>query len=270
MSNVKFTHNDSSYHSLKNLYEENITVKSIAQELEFCNKDEPAIPIKIKMENKHFDTLAVEDEGEIVGYIDRHELGEGEISDYMKAFSPRELVSDSTPLIQLLHIFKKKTRVFVLENNSIKKLITHADLQKPPIRMLIFGYITLLEMRLSDIILHRFGAASWYPMISEDRLHKARQLYERRVEKNEEINLIECLQISDKFDIIHKDKELRAFFQIPSKSKGKKDANAIRKLRDKISHANELGLDMSWIEIIEVVQTCGRLLEISETYHYER
>lgn len=269
MSNVKFTHNDSSYHSLKSLYEENITVKSIAQELEFCSKDVSAISIRSKMEEKHFDILAVEDEGEIVGYIDRHGLGEGEIMDYMKVFSPSELVSDSTPLIQLLHIFKKTNRVFVLENNSINKLITHADLQKPPIRMLIFGYITLLEMRLSDIILHRFGGESWYPMISEDRLRKANQLYERRVEKNEEINLIECLQISDKFDIIHKDKELRAFFQIPSKSKGKKDANAIRKLRDKISHANELGLDMSWIEIIEVVQTCGRLLEISETYHYE-
>lgn len=269
MSKVKFTQNDSSYHSLKSLYEENITVKSIAQELEFCSKDDSAISIRSKMEEKHFDTLAVEDEGEIVGYIDRHGLDEGKIMDYMKVFSPRELVSDSTPLIQLLHIFKKTNRVFVLENNSINKLITHADLQKPPIRMLIFGYITLLEMRLSDIILHRFGGESWYPMISEDRLHKANQLYERRVEKNEEINLIECLQISDKFDIIHKDEELRAFFQIPSKSKGKKDANAIRKLRDKISHANELGLDMSWIEIIEVVQTCGRLLEISETYHYE-
>ncbi|MGE7119421.1 hypothetical protein ACQKIC_04355 [Peribacillus sp. NPDC046944] len=269
MSNVEYKNNNSSYHSLKNLYEENITVRSIAQEFEFCGKDESAIDIKNVMEEKHFDTLAVKDQGEIVGYIDRHELGEGNISDYMKLFSPRELVSDSTPLIQLLGIFKKKTRVFVLENNSIKKLITHADLQKPPIRMLIFGYITLLEMRLSDIIMHRFGGESWYPMISEDRLHKASELYERRMEKNEEINLIECLQISDKFDIIHKDKELRTFFQIPSKSKGKKDANAIRKLRDKISHANELGMDMSWIEIIEVVEICGRLLEISEFYHYE-
>lgn len=270
MFNPESNNKNSSYLSLKNLYQENITVKSIAQELEFCSMEESAIHIKNQLDKKHFDILAVEEQGEIVGYIERHELGEGRIADYMRAFSPRELVSDSTPLIQLLSIFKKKTRVFVLENNSIKKLITYADLQKPPIRMLIFGYITLLEMRLSDIILHRFGEESWYPMISEDRLHKANELYVRRVEKNEEINLIECLQISDKFDIIHKDKELRAFFQIPSKSKGKKDANAIRKLRDKISHANELGMDMSWREIIEVVEICGQLLELSETYPYDR
>ncbi|PJN87564.1 hypothetical protein [Bacillus sp. mrc49] len=262
--------NNSSYLSLKTLYEENITVKSIAQELEACHKNDEALDIRNALERKNFDIMAVQDQGDIIGYIERHELGEGRISRYLRHFSPRELVSDSTPLIQLLHIFKKKTRVFVLENNSIKKLITHADLQKPPIRMLIFGYITLLEMRLSDIILHRFGDGGWHSMISEDRLEKATELYRRRIDKNEDINIIECLQISDKFDIIHKDQEMRRFFQIPSKSKGRKDANAIRKLRDKISHANELGLDMSWMEIIEVVECCGQLLEISESYQYEK
>ncbi|WP_375090976.1 hypothetical protein ACDZ29_12880 [Peribacillus sp. RS7] len=261
---------NSSYLSLKTLYEENITVKSIAQELEFCHTNDLALDIRKALEKKNFDILAVQDQGEIIGYIEREELGEGSISEYLRNFSPREMVSDSTPLIQLLHIFKNKTRVFVLENNSIKKLITHADLQKPPIRMLIFGYITLLEMRMSDIIMDRFGDGSWHPMISEDRLEKATELYRRRIDKNEDINLIECLQISDKFDIIHKDEELKCFFQIPSKSKGKKDANAIRKLRDKISHANELGLDMSWMEIIEVVESCGQLLEISESYQYEK
>ncbi|MFF2289177.1 hypothetical protein [Peribacillus butanolivorans] len=270
MFNESYKKNNSSYLSLKTLYEENITVKSIAQELEFCHKNDLALEIQKELKKKNFDILAVEDQGEIIGYIERQELGEGKIAEYLKCFTPRELVSDSTPLIQLLHIFKNKTRVFVLENNSIKKLITHADLQKPPIRMLIFGYITLLEMRMSDIIMDKFGNDSWYPMISGDRLEKATELYRRRIDKNEDINLIECLQISDKFDIIHKDQELRLFFQIPSKSKGKKDANAIRKLRDKISHANELGLDMSWIEIIEVVESCGQLLEISESYRYEK
>ncbi|MCK1994128.1 hypothetical protein GW626_02135 [Peribacillus muralis] len=270
MLNESHKKNNSSYLSLKTLYEENITVKSIAQELEFCHENDEAMDIRKALERKNFDIMAVQDQGEIIGYIERQELGEGTISKYLKYFSPRELVSDSTPLIQLLRIFKNKTRVFVLENNSIKKLITHADLQKPPIRMLIFGYITLLEMRLSDIILHRFGDGNWHSMISEDRLEKANELYRRRIDKNEDINIIECLQISDKFDIIHKDQEMRRFFQIPSKSKGRKDANAIRKLRDKISHANELGLDMSWMEIIEVVECCGHLLEISESYQYER
>ena len=68
---------NSSYLSLKTLYEENITVKSIAQELEFCHKNDLALDIQKALEKKNFDILAVQDQGEIIGYIEREELGEG-------------------------------------------------------------------------------------------------------------------------------------------------------------------------------------------------
>ncbi|MDQ7860388.1 hypothetical protein RCO48_02840 [Peribacillus frigoritolerans] len=45
---------NSSYLSLKTLYEENITVKSIAQELEFCHKNDLALDIQKAMEKKEF------------------------------------------------------------------------------------------------------------------------------------------------------------------------------------------------------------------------
>lgn len=43
---------NSSYLSLKTLYEENITVKSIAQELEFCHKNDLALDIQKALEKR--------------------------------------------------------------------------------------------------------------------------------------------------------------------------------------------------------------------------
>ncbi|MBR8644825.1 hypothetical protein KEH51_11645 [[Brevibacterium] frigoritolerans] len=55
MKDVKWKRkkSNSSYLSLKTLYEENITVKSIAQELEFCHKNDLALDIQ-KANEKEF------------------------------------------------------------------------------------------------------------------------------------------------------------------------------------------------------------------------
>lgn len=52
MLNESKRKSNNSYLSLKILYEENITVKSIAQELEFCHKNDLAVDIQKAMEKR--------------------------------------------------------------------------------------------------------------------------------------------------------------------------------------------------------------------------
>ena len=81
MFRVEKEYTYSSYRSLKNLYSESITVQSIAQPLVHCSLDESASYIKEELEKKNFDILAVMDEGEVVGYIERQELEAGRVGD---------------------------------------------------------------------------------------------------------------------------------------------------------------------------------------------
>ncbi|MBT2686642.1 hypothetical protein J7I93_00430 [Bacillus sp. ISL-47] len=260
----------SSYKSLKDLFETNITVSSIAESIQFCEEEDDAISIKEEMFRTHFDVLGVKRGNEIAGFIERDTLSAGPVKEYMKSFTSKDLISDSTPLIHLLHILKNSRRVFILEKARVTKLVTYSDLQKAPVRMIIFGYITLLEMKLGEIITIHYPGQSWKKLISPGRLEKAVELYKNKVEKNEDLNLVECLQISDKLDLVFvEDEKLRTIFSVPSKTAGRTIAKEIRSLRDELAHANELGNGLAWIKIIEVLKIIEDFLEISEAVFYE-
>jgi hypothetical protein len=87
---------------------------------------------------KDYDVIGIVENGIVIGYVLKDDLGEGTCKEYFRSFSPTELLSDSTPLLQTLFIFKNTEGIFIIEGNRITKVVTLADLQKPQIR--ISGY----------------------------------------------------------------------------------------------------------------------------------
>ncbi|MBM4761050.1 hypothetical protein [Bacillus sp. B15-48] len=264
MKRVEPVSRKSKYQTLKTIYETNLTVDSIAEELLVCEINDSVEEIKRELTARNYDLIGVIEENHVIGYVEKGKLQSGTIRDYVTPIQTRDIIAHSTPLIEFLHIFKDRKRIFVLEKNEVTQLVTAADLQKPPVRILIFGYITLLEMNLGELIHQRIPNNGWQSFISESRVEKAMNLLEERKAKDEDINLVECLQISDKLQIIKKDPFLKEHFQLPSNKEWKRISNDLRDLRDKIAHSNALGIDMTWKEIIELIEKCEQLLEASE------
>jgi len=122
------------------------------------------------MEERDFDVLPLGDEeGTITGYVERESLGNRHCADYKRSFFPSEVVTDSTPLEALFKILWDSPRVFVLENNSITGIITRADLQKAPVRILLFGLVTLLEIQVLHLIRDYYLDDSWQGSLSPGR-----------------------------------------------------------------------------------------------------
>lgn len=253
----------SSYRSLRQLFEQNINVNHIAEPLVCFHVTDPILHIKDYMNYKDYDVVGIEKDDIVIGYIKRVDLDQLPL-DLIQYFGPTEVVSDSTPLIQLLYLFKEKERLFVLEANRVTKLVTLADLQKPPIRMLLFGMISLLEMHLLRLILMFYPNDSWKGQLSDNRLEEARELFRQRKKRNEEIQLADCLQLCDKKTLIIKKNQLRNLFQFPSKTKGEKFFRDLESLRNKLAHAQDLTMGTSWREIIILIEKCEQLLKICE------
>lgn len=89
-------------------------------------------------------------------------------------------------------------------------IVTKGDLQKIPVRMWLFGLISLIEMQLLRIIRDYYPDDSWKqkPLISPDRLNKAEDQLKDRRRRNEAIDLADCLQFCDKRDIVLKSDDL--------------------------------------------------------------
>ena len=254
----------SSYQSLRSLYDQNITVNSIAEMLDTCSLHEDASIIKNMMIMKDYDVLGVEDNGIVIGYVTRNELGEGTCQTYYRSFSPTELVSESTSLLHTLFIFKEIERIFILEGNRVTKVATLADLQKPPIRMLLFGLISLLEMHLYRIINDYFPNDAWKKHLNPKRIQFAEDLFFQRKARNEAIQLSDCLQICDKRDIVLNEDHLRELLGIETKTKGKHFFKRLEELRNNLAHSQNINTENSWNEMFSLIEQTEKLLEECE------
>jgi hypothetical protein len=143
--------------------------------------------------------------------------------------------------------------------------VTVADLNKPPIRVYLFGLVSLLEMHLRFWIRDSYGDGSWKEKLKVPRLEAARNLQAERERRNEQIDLLDCLQFCDKRDLLLGNEELRKKLDIESKSNGKDLLDEVEKLRNRLAHSQQdLVEGTTWPELIEVIERMEALVHRSD------
>lgn len=255
--------------SLRSLFQNDINVNHISEELKTCNAYDHVEKAKEIMDSNGFDCLGVEEDGKVIGYIVKDDLNEGICKAHVKFFKTDELVSESTSLIQTLYLLKEKKRIFVLEGNNITKLVTYSDLQKAPVQLLLFGLVSLVEMNLLKVIKLTLHHDSWKQYLKENRISDAEKLFAKRKELNEEIELSDCLQLCDKRDIVLANEKLLNLLGFESKSKTKKYLKRLEDLRNNLAHAQEFMRNFSFDEIITLVDNTEKLLGRMEKILFE-
>jgi hypothetical protein len=86
--------------------------------------------------------------------------------------------------------------------NSVDGIVTRADLQKPPVRLILFGLITLFEMHLTYLVRHFYPDEGYLSKLSKPRIRAAQELMSERKERNEDLDFIDCLQFGDKTNLV--------------------------------------------------------------------
>jgi hypothetical protein len=241
-----------SIEKLGEIFTKYITVESISEKLEAKSGGEEAMTVKNFMDNKGYDVVGINDSesGLINGYIERSNLKNGKCEEYRKDFQVEEIVSSDTPLTD------------VLSKNSISEIVTRADLQKQPIRLFIFGFISLFEMHLLELIRKHFPNETWKDKLKKSRLEEVEKIYKQRKRKNEEIDLISCLQLCDKKEIIASDKEeLIAELGFKSKNKWDKQFKNIEDMRNNLAHSQDLKEVLDPMKITELVDEIKKIIE---------
>jgi hypothetical protein len=220
------------------------------------------------MRQLDFDVVGFKDseEGPVIGYVNCCDLREGECREYFQTFDISDLISDSTPLVNVLTILRDKQRVFLLSGNSVTGIITRADLQKPPFRILLFGLVSLLEIHLSYLVRKFYTEASWKKTLSKTRILNAKKLLKQRKARNENIDLMDCLQFCDKRDLVTAHSEIRQVLGLKSKNKGKELLKNMETLRDKLAHSQDIVKATTWEEIIDLAGSFEKLIRFSEKY----
>jgi hypothetical protein len=154
--------------------------------------------------------------------------------------------------------------VFITVLGHVGGIVTRGDLQKAPVRLWLFGLVSLLEMQMLRVVRERYPTSSWTGLLTEKRLEDARGIFAERQRRNEENDLADCLQLGDKAAILKKDPGLFALSKFPSKQSLEDFFDEVGALRNALAHANDI-LHGRWPALVELVTNLETLLERLES-----
>ncbi len=239
-----------SVRELHQVMDEALTARQIAVPLEPCDGAEDAEEVRRRLEGKHFDVTGLRENGVVTGYVLRAALGKGPCRAFRRPFGPRELVASTTPLVRCLPLLIGRAWVFVLEHDEVNALVTRADLQKPPVRMLLFALCSLLEAHLLEMvrICYRPEALEAAPGLDE-----ARKLLRSRLRRNEDIDLADCLSLGEKHELLLCVPGLTAHLGLGPPREAERYFKDVEDVRNRLAHGQDLVKGSSWERLIGTV-----------------
>lgn len=243
------------FSALKKIFIDNVTAKSIYEPLLCCPADSKAEDAKDALKIREFDVAGVKETegGRVIGYVVTDELEGGKLKEHLKDIDPELLISDSTPIADIFTVLTNRDFAFVLYGTNIIGIITKADVNKPPVRIYLFGMISLFEMHLNSWINHFYPGGSWEHEISDNRIKDAHDIYEKRKGNNQDLSLLECLQFCDKRDLLAKSADFRKEFDI-SKNWFDSFVKRVEKIRNELAHSqNSIISNIEWSIFVETV-----------------
>ena len=253
---------------LRRLFLEGFSAMDIAESLVSFDENAQVAGVHQFMQKKRFDLVGVRRNGLVEGYVRHEDLTSGVCGDHFRSFTPDDdLVPDTANLIDVVKSLAINQQCFVTILDHVGAIITLTDLEKPPMRMFLFGMITIIEMKMTEVLRQRYPGDSWQEFLSEKRVDVARKLQEERNRRGQQVELVDCLQFGDKGWIITYDDELRESLGHKSRRETRTAVKEFETLRNNLAHTQEI-IPSGWQRI---VIACSRwesnLDKTVEDYH---
>lgn len=253
------------FSELHSLVQAGIITSAIAEPLQCCPANAPATEMRKWLDERGFDVAGVKEveSGPTVGFVAAERLTDNLVSDHIETISADLLISESAPLASLLEALVKARWKFVLVGEAVDGIVTRADLNKPPVRLYLFGLVSLLEMHLTYWLKRVYGPDPTELRLSDQRVAGAMNFQRQRRQRGEDPSLIDCLQFCDKRDLVLRSKEACSNLGL-----GKQDLrglNQLERLRDILAHSQEdLAAGSSWSARLELVRWAEEVVTRSE------
>jgi len=235
--------------SLRRVFTEGFIVRDICEPLVSFDASTAAADALSLISAQDFDVVGVRRNGLVVGFVERRDLGRGSCGEHLLPFGDASVIFDTAPLADVVLGLNRSPRLFVRALGAVSGIVTMSDLEKPPVRMWLFGMITLVEMRMGRLVERMCEGESWRQFLSEGRLQKAAALLEERRRRSQNLRLVDCLQFSDKVQIIARNEAIRSLTRFASRRQVEETCKALENLRNNLAHSQDI-LASDWKAIV--------------------
>ncbi len=232
------------------IFGENFTAQDIAEPLRsFDLESRPESLIKT-FDQTLSGVFGVRDRGQVTGYVRRDDLIDdaGGVGSVSRAFARGQVLTAKASLNDVVQVLTRYEFCFVSIMDGVAGVINRKDMEKPVVRMWLFGIVTMMEMNVSEFIRIRL-ADRWQAFCSQARLKKARELQTERLRLGQQVDLLDCLQLTDKAKIFIAAAGDIDQLGFTSKGEADKFARELEMLRNHLAHG-QLIADSNWPQIV--------------------
>jgi hypothetical protein len=235
------------------------TAKDIAEPLRSFDNEQKAPGILKKMQDLNLYAAGVRKDGFVYGYVLPADLEGGKLEKCLRHFRKDQVLDGDASLSEVIHVLTRHNHCFVSLLGSVAGIITRSDIQKPIVRMWLFGIITLIEMNFVEKIRFKWPDESWVSLITKSRLKKAEKLLEERRRRKQHCDLLDCLQFSDKARIIIEDPDELEELGFKSKRIAKQLSKELESLRNNLAHSQDI-VTHDWPQIARMAKRFEKIL----------
>jgi hypothetical protein len=245
---------------VRRLFAEGFQVADIAEPLASFDAETPARSVAAVMDRDGLGVVGVRRDGRVAGFVEPDGLGDGPCGAAARAFPAGALLPDSAPLSAAVRVLAGEPQAFVTAFGDVAGAVTREDLQKPPGRMWLFGMVTMVELRYTRLIAEHCPGESWREYLSEGRLRKAEELMAERRRRHRAVGLLDCLQLSDKGQVVARNEAIRGRTIFASRRQAEDGVRLLEGLRNNLAHAQDV-VSSDWEAIVQLSGHLDRALD---------
>jgi len=246
----------------KRTFSDLFTAKDIAEPLLSFDAEKNYNDVITALETHQKQVASIRIHGVVQGYLLKEQLDsqvQASSAQYIRHFAVDQVIDGNAPLPDVIHVLTRHSYCFVSILGDIAGVIDRNGINNPLARMWLYGILTLLEMRLVQLINQHYPQESWQELLSEGRLTKAKLMYQERHRRNLRCELIDCLQLSDKAQILLHHQPTIDALGFSSKKAAKLVIKELESLRNHLAHAQDIA-EHNWAQIARLSQRMDEIV----------
>jgi len=221
-----------------------------------------------KMESENIDYAPLLVDGAFGGYVRREDLigVKGKTcKEFAKEPTSTSIVFPETDLEEVLKRLADGPFLLVLANQGLNGIITRADINKRPFRVLFYAVFSEFESHLVNLIRTRLPCEKYLYLLSEDRAKDVLYNYWKAKSGNSEIYIEEYLSLRDMISIIKASKDMKIWkiLQCASK-KDVEELHCLVDLRNAVMHSTRSLLERE-DSVNSIVQLYAKIVQLIES-----
>jgi hypothetical protein len=227
--------------------------EDVAEPFRLFDQNTPVGEISRIMRAEDVNVAGVRGEEGITAYLLLRDLEQADKPNPRRRIGGDQVVGPDASLADVIEVLTRHDYCFVGSPGNLTGMIDRSDIQKPVARMWLFGIITLLEMYFLEKIKMLWPDGSWVKLLTPRRLAAADEVRTERLRRDQPCQLIDCLQLADKGEILLQNPSQLAAFGFETRGAAKRVMKDIQSLRNNLAHAQDIVVH-DWPQIVRLAR----------------